>query len=432
MNVRSLERGNNQQDMPFEHEIEVIYRAAVVVPIATEPIQDGGVVTNGRRILAIGPLDQCKASFPRAKLVDLGQRLLMPGLINTHTHLQLSHLAHLIPLPQPFVSWILSLIDARRNTPADSLASHVALELQTMRTRGVVAVGDICNSRTTLEVLHDSAVEGVVYYEVIGLDERLASELLKKAQERVEEWQALAGHRLRIGLSLHTPYTVSARLFELATEWARREGLPLCIHLAESADEVAFLRDGAGRIIADMFPRVNWQDLPWSPVSLSPVEYLARLGCLEASPLLVHGVQVTEADVDLIRQSGSTLAHCPRSNANLLVGRAPLETYLSMGVVAGLGTDGLCSVASLDLFEEMRFAQDLHGEAVSAQAIARMATQDGARALGLDKDLGTLEPGKRAQMIAIDLPPGALPADIYEFIVREGGRQQVTVISESR
>lgn len=194
--------------MPYQHARQFTYRAAVVVPIAAEAILDGAVVAEGRRILAVGPVDQCLTSFPQATLIDLGHRVLMPGLINAHTHLQLSHLANLIPLPQPFVSWILSLINARRSTPSDDLASIVSMELETMRAKGVVAVGDICASDTTLQALCDSTVEGVVYYEVIGLDERLATGILRKAQERIEGWQTLASSRLRIGLTLHTPYTV--------------------------------------------------------------------------------------------------------------------------------------------------------------------------------------------------------------------------------
>jgi aminodeoxyfutalosine deaminase len=186
---------------------------------------------------------------------------------------------------------------------------------------------------------------------------------------------------MRVGLSIHTPYTASARLLAEGAAWCRAEQVPLSIHVAESPAEALFFREGHGPLL-DLNRRF-YPNFQWAAPGCSPVQYLERLGVLEARPLLFHGVQVDETDLSILARAGCAMVHCPRSNTRLQCGRMPLERYLEHGIVVALGTDSLASSPSLDLREELAAARALHGARVPEQALLASATTGGARALGI-------------------------------------------------
>jgi cytosine/adenosine deaminase-related metal-dependent hydrolase len=298
--------------------------------------------------------------------------VLAGNLLNAHTHLELGCLAHLCPdqAGTAFVPWIGALIAARREISASGeLPFQRAVEegIAQLLASGVVAVGDISATGASVEPLLASGLSGAVYLEVLGLDRESTQRRLRERQQCIEALRRreTAGG-LRIGLSIHAPYSCHPELFREGATWCRAESVPLCVHVGESHAERDLLKTGAGGFRA--LPNViNVADVP-AP-GCSPVAYLEDLGVLAAQPLLVHCVHVDSADIARIAASGAAVAHCPRSNRLLQCGRMPLEQMLDAGVRVHLGTDSLASSPSLDVREEAAAAAKYHAGKVAPKAV---------------------------------------------------------------
>jgi cytosine/adenosine deaminase-related metal-dependent hydrolase len=298
------------------------------------------------------------------------------GLVNVHTHLELGVLAHHCP-PEggaPFVPWILKLVKERqaildRQGPGPFRAAAEA-GIDAMRAAGISTVGEIATTGETVVPLLESGLSGVAYYEVIGLWREQALAALEQAKRRIEAWRAREG-AMRVGLTVHAPYSCHPDLFREGVRWCLSEDVPLCVHAAESPAETELLANGTGDFL-QLARAFGAPDL--DPPGLSPIAYLEELGVLEARPLLVHCVEVSDEDVNRIARSGSSVAHCPRSNARLRCRRMPLEKFLAAGVPVALGTDSLSSSPSLDVREEAEEAIRLHAGRVPAEAVRAMLT----------------------------------------------------------
>ncbi len=387
-----------------------LYTARHVFPVSADPISDGAVAVEGGRIVAIGTAADLRERYSGARLVDLGQRALLPGLVNAHTHLELTHHAGHVPENLPLIEWIGPLVRySRTRTPEDfEQAAFAGIEM--LKAGGTVAVGEICTFGQSVRPLIESGLYGVVYFELLSPDSARADELLRKGQRQIERWRLeYPQDRIRFGLAPHTPYTTSAELLRAAAAWGRAEDVPLSIHTAESPAESQFLRDATGPIADLLYAGAGWPVHPAHAPGVSPVAYLDQLGVLAARPLLAHGVHLDADDVARIVQADAAVAHCPRSNTRLQCGRMPYELYRSAGVRLALGTDSLASSPSLTVWDDAIASHEMHsaaGETPTPAELLRLATLGGADALGLADELGTLEPGKLAAMDCI--PLGAL------------------------
>ncbi len=298
--------------------------------------------------------------------------VLAGNILNAHTHLELGCLAHLCPGRggNAFVPWIGALIAARHEISASGeLPFQRSAEegIAQLLASGVATVGDISATGASVEPLLASDLSGVVYLEVLGMDRESARRHLRERQRRIDALRRreTAGG-VRVGLSIHAPYSCHPELFREGAAWCWAESVPLCVHVGESRAERDLLQTGAGGFSA--LPNVfNVADVP-AP-GCSPVAYLQDLGVLEAQPLLVHCVQVDSADIARIAAAGAAVAHCPRSNRLLQCGRMPLEQMLAAGVKVYLGTDSLASSPSLDVREEAAAANRLHDGKVTPQAV---------------------------------------------------------------
>lgn len=387
----------------------ILYRARHVFPVSAPPIGDGAVVVVDDRIKAVGSADELMARFPAARVVDLGTSALLPAAINAHTHLELTGLAGSITEGLPFAEWIVELVRVRRQaTPAD-LARAAADGAAMARASGTAAIGEICTHGLSVAPILASGLRGIIYAEVLGINPAQAADLLLTGQSRIHAWRTEYGEeQVRFGLSLHTPYTVSAELFRLATRWCVEEEVPLCIHAAESPAETEWLLSHQGPITDLLYRPMGLPFDPAGPPRCSPIAYLDRLGVLASRPLLAHGVQVDATDLVTLAATNTPVAHCPRSNSRLLCGRLPYAAYRAAGVPLALGTDSLASSPSLSLWDELIFAGSTHaaaGEAPAPEDLLRLATVDGAAALGLASELGSIEVGKRAMMACAALTP---------------------------
>ncbi len=308
----------------------------------------------------------------------------MHGIVNAHTHLELTALADALPDGLDLADWIEALVLARRKLTETELLHGIERGIEALIDAGTVAVGDITSTGLSVEPLMRSGLAGIVFLEVLGRESTTALERLAQTCRRIETLRAREG-TMRGGLSVHAPYSCHPDLFRAAARWCAAENVPLAIHIAESPAEVLYLRDGSGpfRALNARFTP-NIPEVP--PAGLSPIAYLESLDVLRVRPLLFHGVEVDEDDLALLKRRDCAMVHCPRSNRRLLCNRMPLERYLAHGITVALGTDSLASSPSLDLREEIEAALELHAGRISTEDLLAIATVGGLRALGLQAE----------------------------------------------
>jgi cytosine/adenosine deaminase-related metal-dependent hydrolase len=258
-------------------------------------------------------------------------------------------------------------------------------------------------------LLRDAGMPAHVFHELLGFN-------VADPEERVGAAAAAstASGDVRVSLAPHAPYSVSPAMFRAIRSAIDERNVPLSsVHLGESADEIEFLKRGTGnfrRLIEDLR---DWSS-EWEPPGTSPVTYLSDLHFLDRSVLVVHGVQFDGADLSRLASLGTTIVSCPRSNVHVGVGSPPLEPFYAMNVNVAFGTDSLASVADLNLFLELQEARRI-APRLPARCLLESATLVGARALGFGVELGSIERGKRAALIAVRVPEGI--SDVEEYLV---------------
>ena len=387
-------------------------RARWVLPI-DRPLVDGGWISvEAGRIVEIG------SGRPPSGAHDLGDVAVLPGLVNAHTHLELSWMAGRIPPAASMDEWLQGLLSLRRQGPAggsDEMLAAMARAAVAMRSSGTALVGDISNTLLSPAVLTETGLGGVVFHELLGFNAADPVRLVREAWERVRGIQEDCGDTpsapLQFGVVGHAPYSVSPSMLG---EIARRAVLsPLTIHLAESPEEIEFLRTGGGPIRRTLEALGVWTDL-WRVPECDPVKYIADLGYLQPGLLAVHGVHLTDDGVARLRKAGAVLVTCPRSNAFVGAGLPRLSHFYSEGLAVAIGTDSLASAPTLNMFDEIAEARRIAPD-IAPDALLESATRVGADALGYGAEFGTLSPGKRAWLVAVDVP--AETRDVEEYLV---------------
>ena len=363
-------------------------RARSVHPVTAPPITDGAVLVDDRgKIAAVGPA----AALPApdgARRLQFPQGALVPGLVNCHTHLELTHLAGK-NRESTFAPWIRTIRALKDASTAEEFSRSAERGVRDAWAAGVTCMADTGSTGAPLEALARLGGRGIYYQEVFGPDPATCGASLAELTGAVALLSQLTSHLVRLGVSPHAPYTVSDALYRATAEFARRNRLPVAIHLAESREETALVRDGSGPFADALLAR----GITVRAQHCSPVEYFLRLGVLASgNGLAIHCVQVNEQDIAILRDSGGAVAHCPRSNRAHGHGTAPLAAFRRAGVRVGLGTDSVVSVGDADLRAEA-LAAGLEGEDA-----LRMLTIEGARALGLESEIGSLEVGKEADL----------------------------------
>jgi cytosine/adenosine deaminase-related metal-dependent hydrolase len=369
-------------------------RARSVHPVTARPIADGAVLVDDRgKIAALGPAAALPAP-EAARRLEFPQGALVPGLVNCHTHLELTHLAGK-NRESAFAPWIRGIRALKDASTAEEFSRSAEQGVRDAWAAGVTCMADTGSTGAPLEALARLGGRGIYYQEVFGPDPVKWGASLQELEQAVARLSPLTSHRVRLGVSPHAPYTVSDTLYRATMEFARREGFHVAVHLAESREETEFVREGRGPFADALSAR----GIPVQPHHCSPVQYLSQLGVLASGDCLaIHCVQVDERDIEILRDSGGAVAHCPRSNRAHGHGTAPLAALRRAGVRVGLGTDSVVSVGDADLRAEA-LAAGLEGEDA-----LRMLTLDGARALGLESEIGSLEVGKDADLAVFSSP----------------------------
>lgn len=378
----------------------MILRARHVVTGGHPPIENGMLEVRGGRIMRV---ERVHGPAPHGA-IDYGDAVFCPGFVNAHTHLELSALADRVPPSPNFVDWILRVVreSAVHLASEDAIRASVRLGIRESLRTGVVAVGDITrNPGVTRAVLRESPLTSVSYGEVTAIGKR-------RGQLRERIAAAIApcgdGSNVIVGISPHSPYSVEPDGLRQCAEAARERGLPIAVHVGETADETLFTESRSGGFVELLRSLGIWDDA--IPVSgRSPVTLLGEVGLLTPRSVLAHANDVTAGDVELIRRSGASVAYCPRTHAAFGHAPHPFRDLLRTGVNVCLATDSLASNPSLSVLDEARFVRRIAPD-VDPSLLLEMITIRAAAALGLQRELGTLEPGKWASVTVVPISSG--------------------------
>ncbi len=373
-----------------------------IVPITSKPIQKGAVVIDSNRIIDYGPVDNMFKKH-RSIRKDLGNSILMPALTNAHTHLELSFLHKRMKRAKGFVDWARLLVQAKEQVIEEEIAEHIEKAIQYMHQSGISLIGEVSNSLVTTRLLAKSPLRGIIFYEIFGLKKESALRHFTQAlQGRLEfKKEFRKSKNFRFSISPHSPQTVSPTLFEMIRRIQKKEKFIVSVHLSESPDEEKLIKTGEGRL-KDYLEERNFWDSEWKTPGLSAVQYLDKLRFLSSKTLAVHCVQVDSLDIEIMKRRKVTVIICPRSNKNLKVGIPPLKKLLKAGIRVALGTDSLASNDDLNIFNEMMFVKREFPE-LDNEDVLKMATIDGAEAIGLGKYFGSIEKGKVPDLISINI-----------------------------
>ncbi len=386
-----------------------IIAAEYILPISDLPLKNSAVAIEKDKIIAVDEKKQLLEKYPEADIEDFGTSVIMPGFVNCHSHLELTAMrGYLDQFDDDFSSWLIKLTKTRRDnlTDADIQVSAMLGALEGVMA-GVTCFGDIGRRGLAgFNALKDIGLRGVLFQETeFSPDNKTSKVDFKNLIDKITILRESETDLVKVGLSPHSTYTVSRELFEEIAEYSKANKVKISIHASESLQEEKLMQKGEG-FFAEIYKKEN---VRWESPKCSTIEYLFKIGVLRVKPLLAHCVKVSETDIDLIKQSESRIAHCPKSNAKFGHGVAPFESFLDKDIATGFGSDSMASNNTCDILEESRFATLLartrteKRRFIHAQEIIGSATIGGAKALGLEKEIGTLEAGKQADLIVISL-----------------------------
>lgn len=385
------------------------YAARWILPIVAPPISDGVITIESDRIAYAGPMPEGEGLRPD-DVIDLGPVAILPGLVNAHTHLELSWMGGLVPPAPRMTDWVRRLLQVRLEAGRDDPGA-IASAIDAAQRCGTAVVGDVSNSLASHELLAQSRLQGVVFHELVGFAGDGASDVVAAARDRVDRLGDAPN--IRVYLAPHAPYSVSVALFDAIHREMERSDGPCSIHVAESAEEIDLLSRGAGAW-RDLLEELGAWNGTWAVPGCSPVDYLARLGFLTSNLLAVHGVHLNEVDLRQLARARATLVTCPRSNAWTGAGIPPVERFYSSGARVAVGTDSLASSPDLNIFAELAELRRI-APTIQAGTLLESATLAGAEALGTADRFGSLEPGKSAHVLAVVVPETV--EDVEEYLI---------------
>jgi cytosine/adenosine deaminase-related metal-dependent hydrolase len=406
---------------------QLLIRARAVVPVSRPPIEDGAILISGQRIAAVGRWSVLSARCS-GRAVDLGEVALLPGLVNAHCHLDYTNMAGEFPPPRSFTDWLKLITTAKASWSYSDFAESWLQGARMLLHTGTTTVADMEAVPELLpEVWEATPLRVISFLELIGIKGlRTPAAILQEAVDRIG---ALGASRFQAGLSPHATYSTLPELLRLSGVAARRRRWRLATHVAESKVEFEMFSEGRG----EMFDWLKRSTRDMSDCGLrSPIQHLEHCGLLGENLLAVHVNYLGRNDAALLGRRRVSVVHCPRSHSYFRHEAFPARRLLKAGVNVCLGTDSLASVwkprrqeVELDLFEEMRTLAK-NAPWLSAKAILRMATVNGARALGFKGRLGELSPGALADLIA--LPFAGHLGRIHELVLEHRGGVAASLI----
>jgi cytosine/adenosine deaminase-related metal-dependent hydrolase len=363
-----------------------------VIPVEGLPIEGGAVAVEAGTIAAVGTIEELGAGM------HFEDAVIVPGFVNAHSHLEYAVYAGFGDALTDFAEWIRLHTERKWRIGWEEYVDIARLGTAQLLASGVTTVGDCSYSGASAVSAAELGLRAIVYLEVFGADPDDSLDHFESLRARIAAFES---ERVLIGVSPHAPYSVSAAVYRACNEL----GLPVATHISESESEVQYLRDGGG----------PWSAVPWlvEPPGTTGTRLLAREGVLGPHVLAAHCVVLDPEEIDLLASHDVAVAHCPRSNAFVGCGFAPLRELREGGLRVGIGTDGVSSTPSHDFFDELRTAvmvaraRERRPDGLTAGEALELGTLGSARALGLADEIGSLVPGKRADLAVVSLAGSA-------------------------
>ena len=379
-----------------------VYRARWLIPASGPVIEDGALVAAGGRIVRVGRWSELRAHVgPEDAVEHFPDAALLPGFVNAHTHLALSDMAGRFRPTKHFTAWIARLTARLWARGRDAARKAVRLGVEQSLAAGTVAAADMAHDPTCDVPADEARGRWKIFRELF----RFGPDGIRRVEKTVAALeQRPASRTIRPGLGPHAPYTAGVEVFLAARRAADARGWPLTAHLHETEDEIAFAERGEGTLHT-WLSRLRILPADWRPAGVRPIRMLADAGFFSGPVLVAHANYLTDDDIAVLAASGSSVAFCPRSHAFFKHADHPWRRLLAAGVNVCLGTDSLASAPSLSVLDEARFLFARGG--ADPQVLLEMATRRGARALGLETEIGDLRAGLRPEFCAVAVPASA-------------------------
>jgi len=417
-----------------------IFSAPVALTMTnSDPVLiDGAIAVELGNIRSIGHLDELRNKFPDAEIKDFPNSVLMPGLVNAHCHLDLisfyeSQTVGDLPSDDAdFIDTLISSIGFKRDVESKLIIDGIQRGIDRLCETGVTCVGDMTSFEGTFNLLGESGLRAVIFPEVLGGGGETAQHNFEVALALLEKYTDATYDMVRIGLGPYAPYLLSRNLLKILSRHARDMSIPMVIHAAESFAEMEFFFDSQGAIATHAFPSLGWKNLPPAHRK-TPIGYLSDIGFFDAPTTIIGGIHLSAGDFPLLARNLVRVIYSPISNAFMKHGMFPYGKFLEYGIPIGMGTENWYEALGFNMWEEMRTAVRGGSEPLfTPKQAMQTATIGGARALGLDHLIGTLEEGKKADFIIVHVENvGSLVDDedeLYEQIVKETNPQHISYV----
>ncbi len=397
-----------------------LYQADWLLTLQGREIRDGLLAVQGKKIAFVGEQKDLPPVFRSQEIHRFSKSILMPGFINAHAHLELGWARGLVSPSQGFCAWVQRLMTAAQDQAPQQFEDSVRLGARECLKNGITSVVDIGNLPISRKALAEENIRSWAMHELIGLSlERATEQVLRVEGKLGGEKSSLH----RESFTCHAPYSCHPLLWNAALRFAEQAQIPLSFHLAESEEEERLFSKREGPLWDFCFQRGLRLD---ASTPRSPLGYLLKNDWLPKGALVVHGNTLSELDARTLLEYQCSLVHCPRSHTFFNHPEFKVELFHEMGLNLCLGTDSLASNEGLDFIEEMALLKRQHPK-LECETIVRMATCNGAMALGMQKQLGILAEGAYADFIALGLEHSS-SCNLYEELVREGGPVNAVIL----
>lgn len=377
----------------------VIFRAGWALMPNGELIADAAIRCEGTRIASVGRFSSDNV-VRDAKVFDFRNHVVLPGLINAHTHLELTYILGKIQPTNDFIKWIKKVIRLRKKASLDELRESSELGVDSCIQSGTTTVVDIAATDASIEPLKNAPIRKIVLPELISIDPDDAKNAFTKLLQRLKAIRQ--DDLLSVGIAPHAPYTISAELYKLTAKYSRDNGMPLSTHLCETREEIEFLRDADSK----MGRFLKWRKLfplSWEPPMAAPAKYLSSMNALGDNTLLIHFNYPSDEEIEIVKKSRSSVVFCPGSHRFFKHEPYPLVKLLDAGINVCIGTDSLASNWTLSILDELRVIRRDFPD-IPAKQLINLATQNAACAIGTENELGRLAPNYLCDLTILKVP----------------------------
>ncbi|MBI2082009.1 MAG: amidohydrolase family protein [Deltaproteobacteria bacterium] len=395
--------------------------AQYLLPISEGPIPEGAVVIAEGKIVEIGPLSKIREKYPDAPSEEFNNTVLMPGLVNTDTHLELLSLEDDGREPN-FIDWFFARLEHKQRLTPTERRANLSEGVRHLLQCGTTTVGDVGDYTGALSHLDDFPIRMTLFPEILTSAEADVQDRYQASLALVEEIIGKQSPRLTAGIAPYSAYTVSKNLLKVIGQQATQ--IPIKIHASESFAEMQFFFESTGEIAERLFPRLGWTNSLPPPHRKTPIQFLDSIHLLSNRSLLVGCLHLAEGDLQTLVKRQTPVVLTPRAQKYLKLGESPIGKLKKAKIKIGLGTNGLGPKQSLSLWEEMRLlAEDLKPE-----EILQIATLGGATVLGQEKEIGSMELGKRADLIAVKISPKTSRKDLIPHLIDRTTEREIASV----